>query len=224
MMFMNKLQLNIPVLLALLTVVSLTPHTTLAVSRTNIPAQGTAAGKNSSEAKIVSGRITGINGSIMTVKSRNGISYKVNTDSSTEFSQEFGGASTLEGFGVNDAVLVNGQVSNNVIQAAAVHGTSISKAKGLRSKITTKNKLPPIKKNKITGVVVEKNADKLVLKTVRDGNFIVAISGADLINRENATIDYNKIQTGDNIRLDGMINKTNKQITSVTTIRDLMVK
>lgn len=158
---------------------------------------------------IEKGEVTVISGSTLTV-TKEGVTYTVNTDDKTIFRRRFGGKSSFDEISVNDTVNVLGKWQNEEkTQILATHIRDLS-----------------IQKRHVTffGTVRTETATTLILTTVNRGEQTVTISAlTKLVNRKMEEIKMSDIQIGHRIRVKGIWDLTNKQVSEVTQIKDFSI-
>jgi len=158
---------------------------------------------------IEKGEVTAISGSSLTV-TKEGVTYTVNTDSSTIFRRRFGGKSQLSEISANDTVNVLGKWQNEEktqVLATHIRDLSIQKRHAV-----------------FFGTVRTKTDTSLVLTTVNRGEQTVMISSSTkLVNRKMEEIKMSDIQIGHRIRVKGIWDITNKTISEVTQIKDFSI-
>lgn len=157
-------------------------------------------------AKIVGGKITSINGSVLTVE-KDGTSYSVNTASNTQLRRHFWGKSDLNEFAVGNIVNVWGTWADDtktVINARLIRNTSIQKRRGV-----------------FMGTIKSKGTDTFVLTSLQRGDqTVVVTSSTKLVGRRNQTIIFADLQTGHKVQVKGLWDKSQNKVTEVTHVKD----
>lgn len=155
---------------------------------------------------IDNGQVTAISGSTLTI-TKEGTVYTVNTDANTILRRRFGGKSQLSEIKVNDTVNVLGKWQNEEktqIQATHIRDLSIQKRHAT-----------------FFGTVKTKTDTTLVLTTATRGEQTVTIAtSTKLVNRKMEDITMSDIQLGNRVRVKGIWDLTNKQVSEVTQVKD----
>jgi len=156
---------------------------------------------------IIQGNITAINGTTLTVSTKDGKSYTVQTDDKTQFRRRFWGKGSLAEMSVGDFVNVIGKWtddSHTTIQAILVRDLSIQKFMGV-----------------FFGTIQSLTNSGWVMTTIGRGNQTVTISSSTkLTNRKGQTISQSDIAVGHKVRVHGMWDRTANTITEATAVKD----
>ncbi len=158
-------------------------------------------------AAIGSGTVTAISGTTLTVKTKDGKTITVLTDSTTQFRRRFWGKSSLSEMSVGDMVNVIGQWTDDTkttIQARLVRDLSIQKRFGV-----------------FFGTVQSVNPTGFVVQTIRRGNLTVTISSSTkLVNRREQPIVQSDIKVGHKVRTKGLWDSKLNTLTEVAQVKD----
>ncbi len=172
-----------------------------------ILAQGKASGKNTS-AKLISARLTAINGTTLTVVGADGKTYTINTDGKTDFRRHYWGKSSISEMTVNDRLNISGKFADSgksTVQATWVRDMSIMKRYGVFY-------------GKVTALL---SANSFTLNAVKRGPQTVTIDqNTKFTNKKNQTIAFTDVKVGDQLIVKGEWDMTAKTIVQVSTIRD----
>ncbi len=160
----------------------------------------------SMQARIINGVVTGISGTTLTV-SANGVTYTVDTNSSTIFRRHFWGKSFFSDISVSDHVNIFGKFTDTTkttILAQMVRDLSVMKRFGT-----------------FFGTIQSISGSTIFMQTLRRSSQTVTVSGSTkLINRKEQTIALTDIKVGQKIRVKGLWDQTNSTITQVKQIKD----
>lgn len=160
-----------------------------------------------SRAAIGIGTVTAINGTTLTVLGKDGKTYTVQTDSTTQFRRLFWGKSSLSEISVNDQVSVIGKWTDDAhttIQARLVRDVSIQKFAGI-----------------FFGTVQSLTSSGWVMTTINRGNETVTVSSTTkFTDRKGGALTQSSIAVGQKIRVRGLWDRTNSTITEVAAVKD----
>ena len=150
--------------------------------------------------------ITGISGTTITC-TKDGKTYTILTDSSTQLRRRFWGKAALSEMQVNDVINVIGKWQDDAhttILAKLVRDTSIQKRFGV-----------------FFGTVTSLTVDGWVMNTLNRGSQTVTVgSSTKFVNRKEETIAKTDIAVGHKVRVKGLWDKKNSTITDVTHVKD----
>lgn len=176
-----------------------------------VPAtQRVEIGINASGEVLVRGaKITGVNGSTLTVTTTAGastLSWAVTTDSSTTFITSSGSASSLAQIAVGDTVSFAGSLTGsglNVKASAVKDWTLAANERSVSGTVQSINSTG-------TSLVLSKGKDD-------DGNkTTVQFTGSTLIVLNGATTTFASIQTGDKVKATGVVNADGTVLTATS--------
>jgi hypothetical protein len=160
-------------------------------------------------AKVLEGTVKTIDGQVLIVE-KDGVSYKVNTSSSTKFRRKFWGVGKLSEISVGDKVSVYGTWANEdktEINASFIRDLSVQLRYGV-----------------FFGEVKSISESAIVITSKGRGDQTVTVSaGTKLLNRKMESIAITDILVGHRIRVKGLWNNTAKTITEVKQIKDFSI-
>ncbi len=156
---------------------------------------------------LINGSVTAINGTTLTVNGKDGKTYTVQTDNTTQFRRLYWGKSALSEIQVNDTVNVIGQWTDSTqatIQAKLVRDISIQKYNGV-----------------FFGTVQSLTSSGWVMTTVERGNQTVTVSSSTkFTNRKGQAILQSDIAVGHKVRVHGLWDRKNSTVTEVVAVKD----
>ncbi len=156
--------------------------------------------------KLIGAQVTLVSGNTLTV-SKDGNTYTVNTDTNTRFRRHFWGKSEISEISAGDNVNVWGKWADDAkttITATMIRDLSIMKRKGV-----------------FMGSIKSKDTTSFILTSVNRGDQTVYFdSNTKFVGRNEVSIAYADINTGDRIRIKGLWDKTLNKITEVTQVKD----
>ena len=165
-----------------------------------------------SKMSIVSGKITAINGTTITVE-KDGTSYTVLTGTfdkcTTRFRRRFWGNSGLSEYAVGHMVNVFGRWKDDTrtsVEACVLRDISIQKRFGV-----------------FVGNILSLTTDGWVMTTASDkrtNQTVTITSETKLVNRNEAAITRTDIKVGDKVRVKGMWDRSINTVTEVTHVKD----
>lgn len=155
----------------------------------------------------ISGKITALTTNQITVSADDGKKYQINITSQTKFRRKFWGTSKLSEFSIGDQVKVVGRFlvnSADTINAVIVRNLSIEKRWGA-----------------YFGEITKKNETNFVIKTKKRGELTIYFtSQTKFVSRDNKTINYKDVKTGDRVRIKGIWDGKLNKITEVDQVKD----
>ena len=155
---------------------------------------------------ITQGELTGINGTILTIK-KDDKSLQVLTDDKTQFRRKFWGKSEISEFSIGDKLNVMGTWTDDtktIIQARFIRDISIQMRHGV-----------------FFGEVKSISGSTIVMSSKKRGEQTVTVDDATkIINRKQGVLNLSDIVPGHRIRVKGLWNSLNSVITEVTQIKD----
>lgn len=161
-------------------------------------------------AKAVSGEVTAISGTTLTIKTKNGTAITVLTDANTKFVRNYWGSVSLGDIKVGHRITVFGRFtddSKTSIQARLIRDQSLQKRHGV-----------------MFGEVTSKTDGSMVVRTQNRGDQTVVFdSNTKFINRRNQAITQADIQVGHRVRIKGLWDKTTKTLTQVREVKDFSI-
>lgn len=150
--------------------------------------------------------VTAISSTTITC-AKDGKTYTILTDSSTQFRRRFWGKATLSEIQVNDVINVIGKWQDDAhttVLAKLVRDTSIQKRFGV-----------------FFGTVTSLTADGWVMNTLNRGSQTVTVgSSTKFMNRKEETITKGDIAVGHRVRVKGLWDSKNSTITDVAQVKD----
>jgi len=158
-------------------------------------------------AAIGMGTVTVINGTTITVLGKDGKTYTVLTDSTTQFRRLYWGKGTLSEIQVNDQVSVIGKWIDDphtTIQAKLFRDISIQKFAGV-----------------FFGTVQSVTSTGWVMTTVNRGNQTVTVSSTTkFTDRKGGSLTQSTIVVGNKVRVRGLWDRKNSTVTEVAVVKD----
>lgn len=158
------------------------------------------------KAAIGEGSLTAKSGTTLTI-TRDGKTYTVNTDTSTQFRRRFWGKSSLDELTVGDTLIVIGlwtDDAHTTVLAKLVRDVSIQKRFGV-----------------FFGTVSNIAGSVWTLESKNRGTQTVTVSGATkFVNRRGQTISQADVAVGARIRIRGLWDNTAKTVTEVREVKD----
>ncbi len=158
----------------------------------------------------ISGSLTAINGSTLTVSTQNNGSVTVNILANTQIRRRFWGKTTLSEFSTGDNVQVIGSWTDGnktAINAVLVRDVSIEARWGV-----------------LFGTVTVNNSTTLTVNTFSRGTVTVDLSGSTkLVNRNQQTITVGDIQVGNKVRIKGIYDLTSKVVVTTDEVKDFSI-
>lgn len=155
----------------------------------------------------VNGNITGISDNQLTIKEKEGKSFRVIITDKTQLRRRFWGKSNLNEFQVGDEVNVIGRYTNEEkteIEAKLIRNLSIQKRWGV-----------------FFGRVISVSDNFLVIETTKRNQLTIYVSeNTKLINRKEEKINFSDIKTGHRIRVKGVWDKNLKEVRLTDEIKD----
>lgn len=155
----------------------------------------------------IAGELTAITGSQLRLTADDGKKYQINISSQTHFRRKYWGTPKLSEFSVGDKVKVLGRLavnSSDTINAAIIRNLSIEKRWGA-----------------YFGEVTKKNEANFIIKTEKRGELMVEFTAkTKFVYRDNKTINYKDIKTGDRVRIKGIWDGKLNKITEVDQVKD----
>lgn len=144
--------------------------------------------------KRIHGKLTLINGSVLSVISDNGITYMVTITSNTQLRRRFGGAATLSEFSIGDELAVIGnrrktsdtEFSETEIDAKYIRNLSIQRRNAV-----------------FNGTVTSKETLLFKIQTQSRGVQTVNINNATIYTQKDQKILYADLQIGDKVIVKG---------------------
>lgn len=156
----------------------------------------------------ISGKITALTINQITVSADDGKKYQINITSQTKFRRKFWGTSKLSEFSVGDQIKAVGRFvvgSTDTISAVIVRNLSIEKRWGA-----------------YFGEITKKNDTNFIIKTEKREDLTVYFtSQTKFVSRDNKTINYKDVKTGDRVRVKGIWDGKLNKITEIDQIKDL---
>lgn len=157
-------------------------------------------------AAILGGTLSAKSGTTLTV-TKDGKTYTVNTDNTTQLRRRFWGKATLDEMQVGDSVNVHGKWSDEAkttIAAKLIRDVSIQKRFGV-----------------FFGTVQSLTSGGWVMTTVGRGNQTVTVSSSTkFVDRAGRSITQNDIAVGHKVRAKGLWDRANNTITEVSHVKD----
>lgn len=155
----------------------------------------------------ISGEITALITNQITVSADDGKKYQINITSQTKFRRKFWGTSKLSEFSVGDQIKAVGRFvvgSTDTISAVIVRNLSIEKRWGA-----------------YFGEITKKNDTNFIIKTEKREDLTVYFtSQTKFVSRDNKTINYKDVKTGDRVRVKGIWDGKLNKITEIDQIKD----
>jgi hypothetical protein len=155
----------------------------------------------------VSGNVTAVSGTTLTMNDKNGKSISIITDDKTQIRRLYFGKGTLAEIQVGDRVDVIGKWTDDTkttIQARLVRDLSIQKRYGV-----------------FFGTVQSLSSTGWVMTTVNRGNQTVTVSSATkFTDGKETVITQPEIVVGHKVRVRGLWDKQNNTVTEVTQVKD----
>lgn len=138
---------------------------------------------------------------------KDGKTYTVNVSSNTKFRRHFWGESSFSELAVNNHVNIWGKwtdTTNTTIDARLVRNISVQKVRGV-----------------FFGTVKSKSSSSFVITSRYRGDQTVNFdSNTKFVKRNEQTMNFSDIQTGDRVRVKGVWDKSNGTISEVTHVKD----
>lgn len=142
----------------------------------------------------LSGKVTAVNGSTLTITVSNGTTYAVDA-SQAKLIRRFGGSMTVSDVQVNDQIYVQGTLTGTAIKARAIQDNSLQTRNG-----------------SFTGTIQSISGSSLVLQTQNKGMQTVMFTSATKIMRGNVSATWSNLAAGNTIRVEGVWNSTNNNV------------
>ena len=159
-----------------------------------------------SVAKIIGAEVTEKSGASLNVLKDNKV-YTINTDSRTQIRRHYWGKSSFDEISVGNKVNIHGiftDDSKTTILASLIRDLSIMKRHGV-----------------FFGEVTQKNSDNFVIKSKqRDNQTVYFTDSTKFVNRNGQSISYTELQTGHQIRVRGLWDKSLNKIIEVSEVKN----
>lgn len=142
----------------------------------------------------MTGTLTAMSGTSLTIKLPNGTSYTVDA-SAAKFVRRFGGAMVMGDLQLNDQLFVKGTLNEAMIKASMVQDLSLQARKG-----------------EFSGVVQSVNGTSFVLKTNNRGLQTINTNASTSVMKADQKVNLADVLVGATVKVDGVWNRVNDNL------------